>query len=50
MRVYKLQATVAAGSNDSIAQLDIVEDGQNKSGPVGGLAFRNGLAERSLPC
>jgi len=28
MRVYKLQATVAAGSNDSIAQLDIVEDGK----------------------
>ena len=28
MRIYKLHANVAAGSNSSIAQLDIVEDGK----------------------
>lgn len=28
MRIYKLHADVATGSNDSIAQLDIVEDGK----------------------
>ena len=28
MRVYKIHALVAAGTNDAIAQLDIVEDGK----------------------